>query len=72
VTVGAIYFASDYGTDDEFVGVVHAVLHRLAPGVPVIDLGPHIAPFDVTAGAGLLVRGAPFLGSGVVLGVVDP
>jgi S-adenosyl-L-methionine hydrolase (adenosine-forming) len=72
VTPGAVFFASDYGTVDEFVGVVHAVLHRLAPGVPVVDLGHHIAPFDVTAGAGLLVRSAPFLGSGVVLAVVDP
>ena len=27
----AVYFLSDYGTADEFVGVVHAVLHRLAP-----------------------------------------
>ena len=30
----AIYFLSDYGTADEFVGVVHAVLHRLAPVGP--------------------------------------
>ena len=28
---GACFFLSDYGTADEFVGVVHAVLHRLAP-----------------------------------------
>jgi S-adenosylmethionine hydrolase len=68
----AIYFASDYGTADEFVGVVHAVLHRHAPGVPVIDLSHEVPPFDVAAGADLLVRCAPVLGSGVVLAVVDP
>jgi S-adenosylmethionine hydrolase len=70
--VPAVYFASDYGLADEFVGVVHAVLHRRAPGVPVIDLSHQIAPFDVAAGAALLVRCAADLGAGVVLAVVDP
>lgn len=68
----AIYFLSDYGTADGFVGVVHAVLHRLAPGVAVIDLSHQVAPFDVAAGAALLARCAPDLGAGVVLAVVDP
>ncbi len=68
----AVYFASDYGTADEFVGVVHAVLHRHAPGVPVIDLSHDVPAFDVGAGADLLVRCAPVLGPGVVLAVVDP
>jgi S-adenosyl-L-methionine hydrolase (adenosine-forming) len=68
----AVYFASDYGTADEFVGVVHAVLHRHAPGVPVIDLSHEVPAFDIAAGADLLVRCAPVLGSGVVLAVVDP
>jgi S-adenosyl-L-methionine hydrolase (adenosine-forming) len=68
----AVYFLSDYGTDDEFVGVVHVVLHRLAPSVPVIDLGHRVPPFDIAAGAAALVRCAPYLGAGVVLAVVDP
>jgi len=68
----AVYFLSDYGTEDEFVGVVHAVLHRLAPSVPVIDLAHQVPPYDVAAGAALLVRSGPHLGPGVVLAVVDP
>ncbi|MGD0391695.1 MAG: SAM-dependent chlorinase/fluorinase [Acidimicrobiales bacterium] len=68
----AIFFLSDYGTADEFVGVVHAVLHRLAPHVRVIDLSHQIAPFDVAGGAAMLVRCAPHLGPGVALAVVDP
>jgi S-adenosylmethionine hydrolase len=68
----AIYFLSDYGTADEFVGVVHAVLHRHAPGLAVIDLSHQIPPFDVSAGAAMLIRCAPHLGAGVVLAVVDP
>lgn len=71
-TPAAVFFLSDYGTADEFVGVVHAVIHRLAPGVPVIDLSHQVPPFDVGAGADMLVRCAPSLGSGVVLAVVDP
>ena len=67
-----MFFLSDYGTADEFVGVVHAVLHRLAPSAPVIDLGHQIPPFDVAAAAALLVRAGPHLGPGVVLAVVDP
>ncbi|MDA8147609.1 MAG: SAM-dependent chlorinase/fluorinase [Actinomycetota bacterium] len=68
----AIFFLSDYGHRDEFVGVVHAVLQRLAPDTRVVDLGHEVAPFDVTAGARMLVRAVPFCGPGVVLAVVDP
>ena len=68
----AVYFLSDYGTEDEFVGVVHAVLHRLAPGVSVIDITHAVTPFDVGEGAATLVRSVPHLGRGVVLAVVDP
>ncbi|MHB8220670.1 MAG: SAM hydrolase/SAM-dependent halogenase family protein [Acidimicrobiales bacterium] len=67
-----VFFLSDYGTSDEFVGVVHAVLRRLAPHVAVIDLTHEIPAFDVRAGAATLARALPYLGSGVVLAVVDP
>jgi S-adenosylmethionine hydrolase len=67
-----IFFLTDYGTRDEFAGVVRAVLRRLAPSVAVIDLTHEVPPFDVAAGARSLLRAAPHLGDGVVLGVVDP
>jgi S-adenosylmethionine hydrolase len=67
-----VFFLSDYGRRDEFVGVVHAVLRRLAPGAAVVDLTHDVPPFDVRAGASALVRAFPHLGPGVVLGVVDP
>jgi S-adenosylmethionine hydrolase len=67
-----IFFLSDYGLADEFVGVVHAVLHRHAPGAAVIDLTHGVRPFDVRAGAQTLRRAVPHLGPGVVLAVVDP
>jgi hypothetical protein len=67
-----VFFLSDFGTADEFVGVVHAVIAAGAPGTTVIDLTHHIPPFDVRAGSHTLVRAVPHLGPGVVLGVVDP
>lgn len=69
---GAIFFLTDYGHLDELAGVVRAVLARLAPGAPVVDLTHDVPPFDVRTGALALERAAPHLGPGVVLGVVDP
>ena len=67
-----VFFLSDFGTEDEFAGVVHAVIAARAPGTTVIDLTHHIPPFDVRAGSHTLVRAVPYLGPGVVLAVVDP
>ena len=67
-----VFLATDYGLDDEFVGVLHAVIARVAPEVRVIDLSHGIAAFDVEGGAALLARSAPHLGPGVLCAVVDP
>ena len=67
-----IAFLSDYGTGDEFVGVVHAVLHRHAPQAQVIDLTHQVERHDVRSGALTLWRAAPWLVPGVILAVVDP
>lgn len=67
-----ITFLSDYGTRDEFVGVVKSVIRSIAPAVGVIDLTHEIQPYDVRAGALTLGRAAQYLCPGVVLAVVDP
>jgi len=67
-----VFFLSDYGTRDEFAGVVRAVLRRLAPQATVIDLTHEVPPFDVVSGARNLERAVPHLGDGVVFAVVDP
>jgi len=67
-----ITFLSDYGLDDEFVGVVHSVIRSIAPGVRVIDLSHNVAPHDVRAGGLALARSVGYMAPGVVLGVVDP
>jgi S-adenosylmethionine hydrolase len=68
----AIFFLSDFGLRDEFVGVVHAVLHRMNPNISVIDLTHDVPPFAIDVGAGVLERAVDYLGPGVVLAVVDP
>nr|NIR39996.1 SAM-dependent chlorinase/fluorinase [Actinomycetota bacterium]NIS34770.1 SAM-dependent chlorinase/fluorinase [Actinomycetota bacterium]NIT97749.1 SAM-dependent chlorinase/fluorinase [Actinomycetota bacterium]NIU21385.1 SAM-dependent chlorinase/fluorinase [Actinomycetota bacterium]NIU69521.1 SAM-dependent chlorinase/fluorinase [Actinomycetota bacterium] len=44
-----VSFLSDFGHDDEFVGVVHSVIRSIAPQVSVIDVTHGIAPFDTRA-----------------------
>ena len=68
-----IAFASDYGHQDEFVGVCKAVMLGISPGVTIVDLGHDIPPHDVRAGALLLVRAVQYLpDDSIVVGVVDP
>ena len=67
-----ISFLSDYGHDDEFVGVVHSVVASIAPHVRVVDVTHGIAPCNVRAGGLALARAAQYLMPGVVLAVVDP
>lgn len=67
-----ISFLSDYGHEDEFVGVVKAVIRQLAPHATVIDICHGIPPHDVRAGALTLARASSYLPAGVVLAIVDP
>jgi S-adenosylmethionine hydrolase len=69
---GRVSFLSDYGLEDEFVGVVHAVIDRIAPGTTVVDVTHGVPPHDVHAGAMTLWRSVPWLVPGVVLAVIDP
>ena len=72
MTHDTVSFLSDYGHDDEFVGVVHSVIASIAPRVRVVDVTHGIAPCDVRAGGLALARAAQYLLPGVVLAVVDP
>lgn len=67
-----ISFLSDFGTSDEFVGVVKSVIADIAPHARVIDLVHEIAPFDIRAGSLALARCIPYVPQGVVLAIVDP
>lgn len=67
-----ISFLSDFGHADEFVGVVHGVVARLAPEVRVIDVTHSVPRGDIRAGALALTRAIQYLPGGVILAVVDP
>ena len=64
---------TDFGLSDHYVGVLHAVLEREAPGVVRLDLGHAFDPGDVWAASFQLRCAWPHLpGDCVVLAVVDP
>ncbi|MDX2342569.1 MAG: SAM-dependent chlorinase/fluorinase [Acidimicrobiia bacterium] len=67
-----ISFLSDFGRDDEFVGVVHGVIGRIAPEVRVIDIGHEFAQGDIRAGSLALMRSIQYMPQGVALAVIDP
>jgi len=69
----AIVFLSDFGLEDEFVGICHGVIARRTPGVRVIDLSHGVPPGDVLRGAILLRDCIPYVpDDAILLGVVDP
>jgi len=64
---------TDFGREGPYVGQMQAVLARLAPGVPAIDLLADAPPFDAKASAYLLAAYADEFPVGTVfLAVVDP
>ncbi len=67
-----ITFLSDYGHADDFVGVCHGVIDRIAPQVRVIDISHGVPRHDVRSGALVLRRALPYFSAGVHLAVVDP
>ena len=68
-----IIFCTDYGLGDEFVGVCHGVMQRIAPGVAIVDLTHAIDRQDVLQGALVLGRAATYLPvDAVCVAVVDP
>ena len=63
---------SDYGSDDEFVGVCHGVIRRISPEAQLIDITHGIPRHDVRHGALVLRNALPYMPPGVHLAVVDP
>jgi S-adenosylmethionine hydrolase len=69
----AIVFLSDFGYRNEWVGICHAVINRISPQSPIIDLSHGVPPLDVRGGAVLLVDSLPYMSEdAVVLAIVDP
>jgi hypothetical protein len=67
-----ITFLTDFGLQDDFVGVCRGVMRRIAPEATVIDITHGVPPQAVTQGAIVLARSIPFMPVCVHLAVVDP
>ena len=67
-----ITLLTDYGTADEFVGVLHGVIARICPDALVIDLSHGVPAQDIQAGAAALLHALPYMPVGVHVAVVDP
>jgi S-adenosyl-L-methionine hydrolase (adenosine-forming) len=67
-----VTFLSDYGLEDEFVGVCHGVMVGIAPHLKIIDVNHNILRQDIRHGAIVLQQSIPFLPDSVHLAVVDP
>jgi S-adenosylmethionine hydrolase len=63
---------TDYGHEDEFVGVCHAVIRGIAPDVPIVDLTHGIERYGVRQGAIVLRNSLPYVPAGVHVAIVDP
>lgn len=67
-----ITFLSDYGLSDEFVGVCHGVIRKIAPRVEIIDVTHGIQAQNVREGAMVLAQAVSYMPKGVHLAIVDP
>jgi S-adenosylmethionine hydrolase len=67
-----ITFLTDFGLQDDFVGVCRGVMKRIARDAQILDVTHGIAPQAVRQGALVLARAIPYLPPGIHLAVVDP
>jgi len=64
---------TDFGSQDPYIGQLHAVLAQHAPAIPVIDLFHHVPNHDIRAGAYLLPSYiSAFPEDTVFMCVIDP
>lgn len=71
-TRNIVTFVSDYGLEDEFVGVCHGVMLRISPMLQVVHVHHNVLRQDIRHGAVVLQQSAAYLPEAVHLAVVDP
>jgi S-adenosyl-L-methionine hydrolase (adenosine-forming) len=65
-------FLTDYGLEDAFVAVCHAVAFQIAPDIQITDI-THLIPLgDIRRGATVLAQAVPYFPPAVHVAVVDP
>jgi S-adenosylmethionine hydrolase len=63
---------TDYGRDDDFVGVCHGVIRSIDPDAQIVDITHGIRRYAVRQGAIVLRNTLPYMPVGVHVAVVDP
>jgi S-adenosylmethionine hydrolase len=63
---------TDYGRDDDFVGVCHGVIRSIHPDARIIDITHGVRRYSVRQGALVLRNTLPYMPVGVHMAVVDP
>jgi S-adenosyl-L-methionine hydrolase (adenosine-forming) len=63
---------TDYGRDDDFVGVCHGVIRGIHPDAEIVDITHGIERYGVRQGALVLRNTLPYMPAGVHVAVVDP
>ena len=68
-----ITLTTDFGLQDEYVGLMKGVIHSINPGIPVIDLTHYIPPQDVEWAAYMIYYSFNYFPEGSIhVIVVDP
>jgi S-adenosylmethionine hydrolase len=71
--MSVITILSDFGTDDEYVGVMKGVMLSICPAASIVDITHRIDPQDIQQAAYLVPSYYPFFPKGTVhIVVVDP
>jgi S-adenosyl-L-methionine hydrolase (adenosine-forming) len=63
---------TDYGRDDDFVGVCHGVIRTIHPEAQIVDITHGVRRYAVRQGALVLRNTLPFMPVGVHVAIVDP
>jgi S-adenosyl-L-methionine hydrolase (adenosine-forming) len=63
---------TDYGRDDDFVGVCHGVIRTICPDAHIVDITHGIPRYEVRRGALVLRNTIGYMPVGVHMAVVDP
>jgi S-adenosyl-L-methionine hydrolase (adenosine-forming) len=63
---------TDYGHDDDFVGVCHGVIRTVYPEAQIVDITHGIRRYGVRQGAIVLRNALPYMPVGVHVAIVDP
>jgi S-adenosyl-L-methionine hydrolase (adenosine-forming) len=67
-----ITLLTDYGRDDDFVGVCHGVIRRIHPDAQIVDITHGLRRYAVRQGALVLRNTLPYMPVGVHVAIVDP